>query len=211
MKSIIAFAGRKQSGKTTCAEFVAECFNKTGLSEEYHKNTRYNGSLVNYNKAKVYNFADPLKKDICMNILGLTYDQCYGSDDKKNELVNCYWENKQLTAREVMQFVGTDIFRKIQNNVWADATINKITSESYGLAIIADCRFPNEVEAVKNAGGFVVKLNRNPFNSDHSSETALDSTNYSYTNFDLILSNESMTIDQQNKSVYDFLIKNNII
>lgn len=211
MKNIIAFAGRKQSGKTTCAEFVAKCFDEAGLLYEYHKNTRNKGLIINYNKAKVYNFADPLKEDICINILGLTHDQCYGSDDKKNELVNCYWENKQLTAREVMQFVGTDIFRKIQNNVWADATINKIASGSYGLAIIADCRFPNEVEAIKNAGGFIIKLNRNPFNSDHSSETALDSTNYNYANFDLVLSNENMTIDEQNKLVYDFLIKKEVI
>lgn len=194
MKHIIAFAGRKQSGKTTCSEFIANVFD---------------GSLAG--KSKVYNFADPLKKDICINILGLTYDQCYGSDEKKNELVNCYWDGKQLTAREVMQFVGTDVFRKMQNNVWADATINKIISENYNLAIIADCRFPNEVDAVKKAGGFVIKLNRNPFNSDHSSETALDSCNYDYSNFDLVLSNEHMTISEQNKIVYNFLINKGIL
>lgn len=194
MKYIIAFAGRKQSGKTTCSEFVANVFD---------------GSLAG--KSKVYNFADPLKKDICINILGLTYDQCYGSDEKKNELVNCYWDGKQLTAREVMQFVGTDVFRKMQNNVWADATINKIISEDYNLAIIADCRFPNEVDSVKKAGGFVIKLNRDPFNSDHSSETALDSCNYDYSNFDLVLSNEHMTISEQNKIVYNFLINKGIL
>jgi hypothetical protein len=37
-----------------------------------------------YSKIKIYNFADVLKQDICMNILGLEYDQCYGSDDEKN-------------------------------------------------------------------------------------------------------------------------------
>lgn len=188
MKTIIAFAGRKQSGKTTCSEFVANVFEGSGLGT-----------------SKVYNFADPLKKDICINILGLTYDQCYGSDDKKNELVNCYWDNKQLTAREVMQFIGTDIFRKMQNNVWAEATINKIASENFNLALIADCRFPNEVEAVKNSGGLVIKLTRNPFNSDHSSETALDENNYAMSNFDLVIYNHNLTISEQNKIIYNFL------
>lgn len=194
MKKIIAFAGRKQSGKTTCSEFISKSF-ESNLG----------------NKAKIYNFADPLKIDICINILGLNYDQCYGSDNKKNELVNCYWEGNQLTAREVMQFIGTDIFRKMQNNVWADATINKIMSESYELAIIADCRFPNEVDVIKKAGGLVIKLNRNPFNSNHSSETALDCENYDHKNFDLVLSNEHMTINEQNTLIYNFLLNKGIL
>jgi hypothetical protein len=187
--TIIAFAGRKQSGKTTCAEAVA---------------SRYLGSSST-GDARIYSFADPLKKDICMNILGLTYDQCYGSDDNKNELTNNYWDDKQLTAREVMQFVGTDVFRKMQKNVWAGATINKIMKEQPQLALIADCRFPNEVEAVKSAGGLVIKLNRNPYNSDHSSETALDANNYNYNNFDLVVSNEYMNILQQLNFIYSFL------
>lgn len=211
MTKIIAFAGRKQSGKTTCAEFVARLFDETGLQNQYHKNTHRDGLVVPYSKAKVYNFADPLKKDICMNILGLTHDQCYGSDNKKNELVNCYWDNKQLTAREVMQFIGTNIFRAIQNNVWSDATINKITSEFYGLAIIADCRFPNEVDVVRNAGGIVIKLTRNPFNSQHESETALDPGKYCDSNFDLVLDNTQIGISEQNEVLNGFLKSKGII
>jgi hypothetical protein len=193
MTKIIAFAGRKQSGKTTCSEFVANIFE---------------GSLLGI--SRVYNFADPLKKDICMNILGLSHEQCYGTDIQKNEFVNCYWNGKQLTAREVMQFVGTNIFRTMQNNVWADATIKKILSEKMDLALIADCRFPNEVDVVKKVGGIVIKLNRNPFNSDHASETALDQTHYDYSNFDLVVPNENMTIGEQNKCVYDFLLNKGI-
>lgn len=190
MTKIIAFAGRKQSGKTTCAEFVR---------------TYANGSISPFNSAKIYNFADPLKQDICMNILGLSKDQCYGTDDQKNELVDCYWDNKQLTAREVMQMVGTDMFRKMQHNVWSGATIRKIQKEKSPIAIIADCRFPNEVEAIKAAGGAVIKLTRNPYNSDHSSETALDPDKYDPNFFDLVIDNVDMTIDQQNQYLYTFL------
>lgn len=187
---IIAFAGRKQSGKTTSAQFVANEF--VGQAHGH---------------AKIYNFADPLKTDICMNVLGLTFEQCYGTDNQKNELVNCYWNSKQLTAREVMQLVGTDMFRKLQNNVWADATIIKINKEKPDLALIADCRFPNEVDVVKKAGGMVIKLNRNPFNSDHDSETALDYNKYDHNNFDLVLDNAHMSIKEQNHIIYQFLSK----
>jgi hypothetical protein len=194
MTQIIAFAGRKQSGKTTSAQFVHHEFIRQSLGD-----------------ARIYNFADPLKTDVCINILGLTFEQCYGTDLQKNELVNCYWDNKQLTAREVMQLVGTDMFRKLQHNVWADATILKISKENLDLALIADCRFPNEVEVVKKAGGVVIKLNRNPFNSDHDSETALDQNRYDYNNFDLVIPNDKISIDEQNKMIHQFLSKKGLL
>lgn len=194
MTKIIALAGRKQSGKTTCSEFIANI---------------YHGNLQG--DTKIYNFADPLKQDICMNILNLSYTQCYGSDDHKNSLTDCYWDGNRLTAREVMQFVGTDIFRKMKGDVWASATINKIRNDKPSLAIIADCRFPNEVEAIKEAGGLVVKLMRNPYHSDHISETALDDTNYNPNNFDLVIDNRTITINEQNKLLYNFLISKGIL
>jgi len=190
MTKIIGFAGRKQSGKTTCSEFVLKY---------------YNGSIAPFNGAKIYNFADPLKKDICINILGLTYDQCYGDDVSKNQYTEVYWNDVRLTAREVMQIVGTDIFRKMKKDVWASSTIVKIKNEQPELAIIADCRFPNEVEAIRNAGGLVIKLARNPYNSDHDSETALDEINYSPSNFDFIVYNHNITIPEQNNTILRFL------
>jgi hypothetical protein len=196
MTNIVAFAGRKQSGKTTCSEFLE----KIG-----------NGIIYPYNSTKIYNFADPLKNDICINILGLTKNQCYGTDEQKNELVECYWENKQLTAREVMQMVGTDMFRAMKNNVWSSATIRKIETDNPALAIVADCRFPNEVEAIKKVGGFVIKLTRNPHGSTHSSETALDIDNYDQSNFDLIIDNRTISIQQQNNILTLFLQEKGIL
>jgi hypothetical protein len=185
MTKIIAFAGRKQSGKTTCSEAVLK------VSPPLN--------------AKIYNFADPLKQDICMNIFGLSYKQCYGDDIDKNTLTGLVWEGRDLTAREVMQFVGTDVFRKMKNDVWASATINKISIEQPHIAVIADCRFPNEVQAVKDAGGMVIKLTRNPYNSDHASEIALDPSNYDHSNFDLVLNNDDINIEQQISLVIHFL------
>lgn len=145
---------------------------------------------------KIYNFADILKTDICMNILDLTYDQCYGTDDQKNELTNIEWEGNILSCRDVMQIVGTDIFRKLDTNVWVRSTINKIIKEHPDLAIITDCRFPNEVDAIKKIGGKVLRLTRSPFSSDHMSETILDKDKYDWSNFDYV-------VDNQDSSLYD--------
>jgi homoaconitase/3-isopropylmalate dehydratase large subunit len=99
------------------------------------------------------------------------------------------------------------MFRKMQCHVWSSATIRKIKQEDPDLALIADCRFPNEVKAVKNAGGIVIKLNRNVYDSDHSSETALDKENYDYTNFDLVVDNQDMDIHEKNYYISAYLRK----
>lgn len=221
MTNIIAFAGRKQSGKTTCSEFVCKKFNNSIYDKLFD-------NVSNKYIAKIYNFADPLKQDICINILGLTHDQCYGDDNAKNSLTMIKWadipgydiswtKSKDydssgfMTARQVMQHIGTNIFRQIKGDVWSQATINKIKHESPKLGVIADCRFPNEVDAIKNAGGLVIKLMRNPYESTHESEIALDLKNYDHNNFDLVVHNENLSIEDQNYIIYKFLKEKQVL
>ena len=201
MTKIIAVAGRKQSGKSTSCDFIKSTISKINPSAS----------------TKIYSFADPLKQDVCINILGLTYDQCYGSDIHKNTLTSLRWidmpgyntnlasNNEYMTAREVMEFVGTNIFRVMKNSVWVDATLNKIQQENLDLAIVADCRFPNEVMAIKNVGGFVIRLDYDPFNSTSDSEIALDQHLFDWKNFDLVINNSTMTMDQKNEQILTFL------
>ena len=100
MTKIIAFSGRKQSGKSTGADFITSTIDKRLLDISY----------------AIYSFADPLKKDICMGVLGLTEQQCYGSDDDKNTMTDLWWDGVNLTAREAMEIIGTNIFRTLKNN-----------------------------------------------------------------------------------------------
>lgn len=244
-QKIIGFSGRKQSGKNTCANVIigwemlslgiARNFKITDsgqiwvsdiLGEEVNAGifdvTSSDQSMVNFLRAnldhfaKLYSFADLLKKSVCMDILGLTREQCYGTDEQKNTDTNISWsslpfydgkaENKNMTGREVMQVVGTDFFRELYPNVWADATIRKIQENGPHIAIIADCRFPNEVEAIQNAGGKVVRLTRNSEDEDaHISETALDKENFDWNKFDVIIKNDDISVGEQNKKLYDQL------
>lgn len=158
-------------------------------------------------EVKLYSFADILKQNICMDILGMSYEQCYGSDNSKNSLTGMTWDNKQMTARDIMQFVGTDVFRKLQPDVWVNATLNKISKDKPKLAIITDCRFPNEIQAIKKHNGKVIRLTRSPFNSDHISETILDKDNYDWSNFDYILDNSDMSILDQCNKMQNILIE----
>ena len=204
MTYILSFSGRKQSGKSTSADYIISLIN------EHHIMLRENRYELNMS-CKIYSFADPLKQDICINILGLTYDQCYGSDDDKNTMTDLWWDGVQLTAREAMEIIGTKIFRALKTNVWADATINKIKKENVDLAIISDCRFPNEVESVKNSGGINIRLDLDPFHSNSISENSLDQDVYDWSNFDIIIKNSKMTIEEKNREITRFLYDYNIL
>lgn len=90
-----------------------------------------------------------------------------------------------MTARELLQFFGTNIMRKMYEPVWVNATINKIKQEGSLRSVISDVRFPDEAEAIKKTGGKLIKLTRSVSKDTHASETALDG----YTNFDYVIDN----------------------
>lgn len=112
------------------------------------------------------------------------YDELYGNLDAWGQADRFVWRKqskKGMTAREFMQFLGTEIGRKMYEPIWIEATMKKIQREQSELAIIADCRFPNEAKAIEDAGGYVVRLTRQPFTEDvHPSETAMDDFPFKY-------------------------------
>lgn len=195
MTKIIAFSGRKQSGKSTSGEFISSHISSNKPDISY----------------KIYSFADPLKQDICMNILGMTHIQCYGSDDDKNTMTDLEWNGEKLTARRAMEVIGTNIFRQIKTQVWVEATINKIFREAVDVAIIVDCRFPNEVDAILDHNGYVIRLDLDPFHSESDSEKALDREYYDWTKFSHIIRNNSLSIEEKNNQILNFLLLNNIL
>lgn len=118
-----------------------------------------------------------------------------------------YHEPGPMTGREVMQFVGTEIFRKFRNNVWAKATLRMIKSEGVSHALISDCRFPDELDVTHAEGGQVLRLTRDAAKGkdQHISETIMDKENYDWDNFDAIIDNENATVAEQNAAVIEVL------
>jgi hypothetical protein len=238
MTKILGISGKKQSGKTSTGNFLFGCAMLSLEVVEYAEVDESGNLIVPYadadgnlkpcifpvnslhpdmisymsenvwSKTKVYNFADNLKR-ICIDILGLTEQQCYGAEEEKNSLTDinlqdCIFDTmrcRKMTAREVMQYVGTDFFRRIYPQVWVESTIRKIQKESPELAIIVDCRFENEVKGIQEAGGKVIRFTRNIYgdSDQHPSETALDN----YEGFDAVIDNQSMTLGEQNEAAYN--------
>jgi hypothetical protein len=82
-------------------------------------------------------------------------------------------------VRDMLQVCGTECGRElISPNIWVDATFNRM--EPDGKYVISDVRFPNEVRAIEERGGFMLRIARpgvGPANG-HKSETMLD--NYTF-------------------------------
>ena len=99
--------------------------------------------------------------------------------------------NSLITVRDFLQKLGTEAIRdSLHENTWVNATMIDYTAESNW--IITDTRFPNEAEAIKKAGGIVVRINRpgvQPINP-HPSETSLDDWN-----FDAVINNDGDVSD----------------
>ena len=116
----------------------------------------------------------------------------------------------KLTPRKLLQLLGTEAGRQIIHpNVWVNALFadyvcdncgqqecptgeedtGQIIDSSFPNWIITDVRFPNEIKAIQDRGGIVIRVNRDDFvtnsktnerfkvkvhKTEHPSETALD-------------------------------------
>ena len=157
-----------------------------------------------------FSFADPLKI-IAIQLFGLTEKQCYGTDEDKNTQTGIMWGNLPnvnhddtmgtMTAREFLQYFGTDICRHIKPDIWVESCVSRMLESGTELAIVPDVRFPNEADAIKKAGGKVIRLTRFPHEDEHESETALND----YEGFDHIIDNASLTVDETNRTLMEVL------
>jgi hypothetical protein len=184
---------------------------------------------------KSYSFADNLKQ-VCMNLFDIPHDCLYGTDEQKNQLQeHLLWENMPgvitcpelwdhmhpdgeseysvtyhkpgpMTAREFMQYFGTDICRKIYQPIWVNGLLKQIEYDQPPIAVITDCRFINEMKAMRKNNALLVRLLRSPYNSDHASEKEVDD----WKDYDCVIDNREMSVQESCDSLLDFLIKQGV-
>jgi len=203
---VIGASGKKQSGKDTLCD---------GLFEWLE--TKFGQGCV-----KIYSYADVLKEKVCIEVLGLTREQCYGTDEQKNTLTQYKWSNfpeevlrdngkwdasENMTAREIMQVAGTDVFRKMfSDTIWVDATFRSIEKDGFHFALISDVRFPSEVTKIEEEDGYIFRLLRNVCEGDvHESENALDDFDWRSLKNGFVIDNEQMEIDEVTEHVANLL------
>ena len=140
---IIGFVGFIGSGKDTAADY-----------------------LVNFHEFRRDSFANTLK-DAVAAVFGWDRIMLEGRTAearKWREEVDTWWAERlnmpKLTPRWVLQYWGTEVCRQgFHDDIWIASVENKMRKTKDNI-VISDVRFPNEIKAIHNAGGIVVRVKR---------------------------------------------------
>ena len=124
--------------------------------------------LQNIHQFRRESFAHTLK-DAVSNIFGWDRELLEGRTRESREWreqVDPWWAERlgmpNLTPRYVLQYWGTEVARKsFHDDIWIASLENKLR-KTHDDIVISDCRFPNEIKAIKNAGGIVIRVVRGP-------------------------------------------------
>jgi hypothetical protein len=171
---IIGISGKAGSGKDTAAKMLEVLYANPEISYDDYKNKRYR----NFVDVQIVHFADALK-ETAMAVCTLGEDDVNTQGGKKQTI-----EWLGITVRELLQKLGTCIRESIDDKFWVKALY--ANTKDWANIIIADVRFPIEVESIKERGGKIIRIDRSGAGAgNHSSETALDN----YTNWDFHVGN----------------------
>lgn len=77
------------------------------------------------------------------------------------------------SPREVLQYVGTEYVRSVQNDYWYASLLARTVNAP--LALVPDLRFQNEAKAIRSVGGKVLRVVRKGIESkdSHASEVEM--------------------------------------
>jgi hypothetical protein len=142
-KQIIGICGFIGSGKDTAADY-----------------------LVNFHEFRRDSFAATLK-DAVAAVFGWDRELLEGRTKQAREWreqIDPWWAERlnmpELTPRLVLQLWGTEVCRRsFHDDIWIASLESRLRNSKDNI-VISDCRFPNEIKAIKNAGGIVVCVER---------------------------------------------------
>ena len=123
--------------------------------------------LVNIHQFRRESFANSLK-DAVSSVFNWDRELLEGRTKQSREWreqPDPWWTarlGQSLTPRWVLQYWGTEVCRKgFHDDIWIASLENKIRNSTDDI-VISDCRFPNEIKAIKDAGGRVIRVVRGP-------------------------------------------------
>lgn len=157
---IIGLCGKKGSGKDTFAAYIQKHLPNEAVAFSFAHRLKTVGSLMLPNK----------------------YSQLvYGTQEQKNTFIPEY----NMTIREFLQKLGTDVAHQFSKTIWTDLLFAQLEQhyQDFKYCIITDVRFPVEADEIKAKGGMIVRIINPHENStdSHISETALDNYQVNHT------------------------------
>jgi len=123
--------------------------------------------LVNLHGFRRESFANSLK-DAVAQVFGWDRTMLEGRTKQSREWREQrdeWWSQRlgmDITPRYVLQQWGTEVCRKsFHDDIWIASLENKLRNIQDDV-VITDCRFPNEIRAIRAAGGQVLRVVRGP-------------------------------------------------
>lgn len=123
--------------------------------------------LVNIHEFRRDSFAATLK-DACAAVFGWDRDMLEGrtrSSREWREQPDEWWSQRLgrvITPRYILQHWGTEVCRNaFHDDIWIASLENKLR-KTLDDVVISDCRFPNEIRAIRKQGGYVIRVTRGP-------------------------------------------------
>lgn len=137
--------------------------------------------LVTHYEFKRESFASALK-DAAAAVFNWDRELLEGKTKEAREWreqVDVWWANRlgipHLTPRWVLQQWGTQVFRHhFHDDIWIASLENKLQNNTRNV-VISDCRFPNEVSAVRRQHGAIIRVTRG--DDPYWFPTAIDACN----------------------------------
>ena len=122
--------------------------------------------LVNFHEFRRESFASTLK-DAVAAVFGWDRTLLEGRTKEAREWreqVDPWWAERlampTLTPRWVLQYWGTEVCRRaFHDDIWIASLENKLRTSKDNV-VISDCRFPNEIQSIRDAGGKIVWVQR---------------------------------------------------
>ena len=122
--------------------------------------------LTNFHEFRRESFANSLK-DAVAYVFGWDRTMLEGrtkSAREWREKVDPWWANRlgmpHLTPRWILQYWGTEVCRVgFHDDMWIASLENKLRNSNDDV-VISDCRFPNEIKALRAQGGLIINVHR---------------------------------------------------
>lgn len=162
---LLGLMGKKRTGKDTFANVLVE---KHGFTRVALADPLREAALA----------LDPIVGTFPLNIEGLVRERQWRLSDVIGELG---WEKAKDYVPEVrrtLQRLGTESIRALDDEFWIRTAFKRIDDlrEAGTPVVVTDVRYPNEADAIRDAGGYLARIVRDlPDDGDeHPSEKSLD-------------------------------------
>ena len=106
-------------------------------------------------------------KDSCAAVFGWDRAMLEGDTPESRawrEQPDEWWSEKfgkEFSPRLALQLMGTEAGRDVFHpDLWVHTVLRRCEQAPYNNYVIADVRFPNEINAIKDSGGIVIRVRR---------------------------------------------------